>query len=171
MAAPNPYSGAVGHKQPVGLSEEAIRLKQIQDIATFMKIQIPKRFMFDQSKQAIREFIQSRAFIIQMKQTINQQLYDTMNKSNGMMDAIRRRHESWQNYQGLIQQRMELKRKEKNQSIESSAFKFGDPSKLEFQSPQKKPKKTVGPNSPSRSREEVFSVYGTSKKEAKGSPK
>jgi hypothetical protein len=50
---------------PVVESDE-LRLKQVSEIAAYVKIKIPGRFQFDSNK-AIREFINSRQFITDMK--------------------------------------------------------------------------------------------------------
>lgn len=61
------------------------RLKEIQKIASTMKVNIPKRF---ESKTAIREFIQSREFIAAMKQSMNSQLFHCINNSNKILNLI-----------------------------------------------------------------------------------
>ena len=61
------------------------RLKEIQKIASTMKVNIPKRF---ESRTAIREFIQSREFIAAMKQSMNSQLFLCINNCNNILGLI-----------------------------------------------------------------------------------
>ena len=61
------------------------RLREIQKIASTMKVGIPRRF---DSKTAIREFIQSREFISAMKLSINTQLFNSINNANNMLDLV-----------------------------------------------------------------------------------
>lgn len=73
------------------------RLKEIQKIASTMKVNIPKRF---ESKTAIREFIQSREFIAAMKQSMNSQLFLCINSSNKILTLVTAKLEKQQRMHG-----------------------------------------------------------------------
>ena len=55
-----------------------------------MKVNIPKRF---ESKTAIREFIQSREFIVAMKQSMTSQLFICINNCNRILKLINAKRE------------------------------------------------------------------------------
>lgn len=50
-----------------------------------MKVPIPKRF---ESKTSLREFIQTREFILAMKTKMNNQIYESLNASNKMGELV-----------------------------------------------------------------------------------
>ena len=50
-----------------------------------MRVYIPKRY---ESKLALREFIQSREFIMGMKQALTKQMLNCINHSNNLADLM-----------------------------------------------------------------------------------
>lgn len=57
---------------------------EIQRMARLLNIMIPKKF---DSKTVLREYIQSKDFIVTLKTRINTILYSAINESNGFTQA------------------------------------------------------------------------------------